>query len=91
MDRCGEASAASESELHPRRRSRLPEQRAGHIAADIRPVHRRIMFCDAGEGQCAGRVDVIEYLGADTFMVVDCGRLGACTIGDWCPEIRIVL
>lgn len=41
VDRCGEASAASESEFRPHRRSRLPEQRASHIAADIGPAHRR--------------------------------------------------
>ncbi len=44
----------------------------------IRPEHVRL--CEPGEGQCAGRVDVIEYLGADTFLVVDCGRLGALTV-----------
>ena len=42
------------------------------------PTH--ITPCDADKGQCAGRVDVIEYLGADTFVVVDCGRLGALMV-----------
>ena len=44
----------------------------------IRPEH--ISVCTPDEGQCAGRVDVIEYLGADTFLVVDCGPLGALTV-----------
>ncbi len=44
----------------------------------IRPEH--ITLCDPGDGQCAGRIDVIEYLGADTFFLVDCGHLGALTV-----------
>ena len=44
----------------------------------IRPEH--ISICAPGEGQCNGRVDVIEYLGADTFLVVDCGGLGPVTV-----------
>ena len=44
----------------------------------IRPEH--ISVCVEGEGQCAGEVDVVEYLGADTFLVVDCGGLGALTV-----------
>ena len=44
----------------------------------IRPEH--IAVCAPHEGQCAGRVDVIEYLGADTFLVVDCGDLGPVTV-----------
>ena len=44
----------------------------------IRPEH--ISVCAPGEGQCAGHVDVIEYLGADTFLLVDCGGLGSLTV-----------
>ena len=44
----------------------------------IRPEH--ISLCAPGEGQCAGEVDVVEYLGSDTFLVVDCGGLGALTV-----------
>ena len=44
----------------------------------IRPEH--VSICDPADGQCAGRVDVVEYLGADTFLVVDCGPLGALTV-----------
>ena len=44
----------------------------------IRPEH--ISVCKPEGGQCAGRVDVVEYLGADTFLLVDCGPLGALTV-----------
>ena len=44
----------------------------------IRPEH--IAVCAPDEGQCTGRVDVIEYLGADTFLVLDCGDLGPVTV-----------
>ncbi len=44
----------------------------------IRPEH--ILIGAAGEGQCDGRVDVVEYLGADTFVVVDCGPLGQISV-----------
>ncbi|MFQ5623184.1 MAG: ABC transporter ATP-binding protein [Paracoccaceae bacterium] len=33
-----------------------------------------------GEGHCDGTVDVAEYLGADTFLIVDCGTLGKLTV-----------
>ena len=44
----------------------------------IRPEH--ISVCAPGEGECAGEVDVVEYLGADTFLVVDCAGLGPLTV-----------
>ena len=44
----------------------------------IRPEH--ISVCEPDAGQCAGEVDVVEYLGADTFLLVDCGGLGALTV-----------
>ncbi|PSL18260.1 ABC transporter ATP-binding protein [Shimia abyssi] len=37
----------------------------------IRPEHIGVVA--AGTGQCDGTVEVIEYLGADTFLIVDCG------------------
>ncbi|KFE33958.1 ABC transporter ATP-binding protein [Thioclava atlantica] len=40
----------------------------------IRPEH--ISLVGEGEGQCDGRVDVVEFLGADTFILFDCGPLG---------------
>ena len=48
------------------------------VRIGIRPEH--VTLCDAEDGQCAGRVEVIEYLGADTFLVVDCDRIGALTV-----------
>ena len=64
---------------------RLEGGRGGAFEGEGEPAHlgvrpEHVTLCDAGEGQCAGRVDVIEYLGADTFVVVDCGRLGALTV-----------
>jgi len=44
----------------------------------IRPEH--ITVCAPEEGQCAGRIDVVEYLGADTYLVVECGGIGALTV-----------
>jgi len=60
----------------------LEEQRSGHYAHDnksavkvgIRPEH--IALVSAGEGQCDGEVEVIEYLGADTFILLNCGKVG---------------
>ena len=45
---------------------------AAHLG--IRPEH--IALGPKGTGQCDGRVDVVEYLGADSFVVMDCGELG---------------
>ncbi|PWE50809.1 ABC transporter ATP-binding protein [Thioclava sp. NG1] len=44
----------------------------------IRPEH--ISLVAEGEGQCDGRVDVVEFLGADTFILFDCGPLGAINV-----------
>jgi len=44
----------------------------------IRPEH--ITLGAAGTGQCDGTVDVLEYLGADTFVIVDCGASGQVTV-----------
>ncbi len=43
----------------------------------IRPEH--IVLGEAGNGVCDGLVDVIEYLGADTFVIIDAGPLGQMT------------
>jgi multiple sugar transport system ATP-binding protein len=45
---------------------------ASHLG--IRPEH--ITLGPTGSGQCDGVVDVLEYLGADTFVIVDAGPLG---------------
>jgi multiple sugar transport system ATP-binding protein len=44
----------------------------------IRPEH--ITVADAGQGHCDARVDVLEYLGADTFVIADAGPLGQITL-----------
>jgi len=44
----------------------------------IRPEH--ITLGAPGTGACDGVVDVIEYLGADTLLVIDCGPEGRVTV-----------
>ena len=44
----------------------------------IRPEH--ISIGKSGEGHCDGLVDLIEFLGADTFVVFDCGDCGTLTV-----------
>jgi multiple sugar transport system ATP-binding protein len=44
----------------------------------IRPEH--ITLVDAGEGECDAVVEVVEYLGADTFLMVDGGPLGHISV-----------
>ena len=44
----------------------------------IRPEHIDIIQGDGGDVQ--GTVDVLEYLGADTFVVMDCGAAGQVTV-----------
>ncbi|WP_223420844.1 ABC transporter ATP-binding protein [Tateyamaria pelophila] len=51
---------------------------AGATQVGIRPEH--IEVGAAGTGQCDGTVDVIEYLGADTFVLFDCGGAGAINV-----------
>ncbi|WP_420326157.1 ABC transporter ATP-binding protein [Mameliella sp.] len=48
------------------------------VKVGIRPEHIRIGA--EGEGMMDGTVDVLEYLGADTFLIVDCGPLGRVTV-----------
>jgi len=44
----------------------------------IRPEH--ITLAPAGSGDLQGKVDVLEYLGADTFVIMDCGAAGQITV-----------
>ncbi|MBU2961138.1 ABC transporter ATP-binding protein [Citreicella sp. C3M06] len=44
----------------------------------IRPEH--ITLGAPGSGQIDGTVDVLEYLGADTYVIADCGSAGKLTI-----------
>jgi multiple sugar transport system ATP-binding protein len=50
---------------------------AGADGLGLRPEHLRLMA--EGEGPIAGTVDVLEYLGADTFVIVDGGAAGRIT------------
>ena len=48
------------------------------VSFGIRPEH--ITLTDAGSGQIQGTVDVLEYLGADTFVIMSCGDAGQITV-----------
>lgn len=43
----------------------------------IRPEH--IVLGESGTGQCDGTVEIVEYLGADTFVVFNCAGAGTLT------------
>ena len=64
------------------------------VELGVRPEH--ISVVSVGEGACDGVVEVVEYLGADTFLVVDCGDVGRLTVrvaGDTMlrPDTRVGL
>ena len=44
------------------------------VKLGIRPEH--IELADPEGAACTGRVEVVEYLGADTYLYLDCGDLG---------------
>ncbi|MEM1428734.1 MAG: sn-glycerol-3-phosphate ABC transporter ATP-binding protein UgpC [Pseudomonadota bacterium] len=44
----------------------------------VRPEH--IGLVADGQGACSGLVDVVEFLGADTFVIIDAGALGQITV-----------
>ncbi|MEL6643792.1 MAG: ABC transporter ATP-binding protein [Pseudomonadota bacterium] len=50
----------------------------GAVQVGVRPEH--ITLGAVGDGQCDGVIDMVEYLGADSFLVVDCGDLGQVTV-----------
>ncbi len=54
----------------------------------VRPEHIRV--CAAGEGQCDGKIEVIEYLGADSFLILDVGQEDKVVVrvsgDDWSHE-----
>jgi multiple sugar transport system ATP-binding protein len=64
---------------------RLPGGRGGAYPGARTPAHlgvrpEHIAIGPGGSGQCDGVVDLVEYLGADTFVIVDAGGLGRITI-----------
>ena len=46
----------------------------------IRPEHIGIVEADASEASCAGEVELVEYLGAETYVYVACAELGSLTV-----------
>ncbi len=48
------------------------------VTLGIRPEHIDVL--PEGQGACDGTVDLLEYLGADTYVIVDCGELGKVTL-----------
>nr|CAA6827365.1 MAG: Various polyols ABC transporter, ATP-binding component [uncultured Thiotrichaceae bacterium] len=48
------------------------------VKMGIRPEH--ISLVAAGNAQCDGKVEVVEYLGADTFILLDCGAIGQVSV-----------
>ncbi|MEM1045290.1 MAG: sn-glycerol-3-phosphate ABC transporter ATP-binding protein UgpC [Pseudomonadota bacterium] len=48
------------------------------VKLGIRPEH--IGLVDAADGACTGRIEVVEYLGADSFVYVDVDGLGTLTV-----------
>ncbi len=51
---------------------------AGTVSLGVRPEH--IKLVDPGAGNLQGKVDVLEYLGADTFVIMECGAAGQVTV-----------
>ena len=56
---------------------RLPDSK-GAAKVGVRPEHLQIGA--PGEGIMDGTIDVLEYLGADTFLIVDGGTAGQITV-----------
>lgn len=57
----------------------VPDPQKGQVAhIGIRP--EAITPTDRGNGQIDGTVDVVEYLGADTYLIINCDTLGQITI-----------
>ncbi|MBV1927582.1 MAG: ABC transporter ATP-binding protein [Rhodobacteraceae bacterium] len=50
----------------------------GAVSLGIRPEH--ISLVESGSGHISGTVDVLEYLGADTFLIISCGETEKITV-----------
>jgi multiple sugar transport system ATP-binding protein len=44
------------------------------VSLGVRPEH--IELVEMGSGQIQGKVDALEYLGADTYVIMSCGEAG---------------
>ena len=51
---------------------------ANAVSVGMRPEH--IDLVASGKGHLQGTVDVLEYLGADTFLILSCGDAGQVTV-----------
>ena len=49
----------------------------GAAQVGCRPEH--LEFCNAGEGLIDGTVELVEYLGADEYVLLNCGNAGSVT------------
>jgi multiple sugar transport system ATP-binding protein len=70
-------------QLEDARRGDYPHQNPVATHLGIRPEH--LTIANAGSGVCDGKVEVVEYLGSDTFVLVDCaaaGQISVRVIGD---------
>ncbi|MEM9787115.1 MAG: ABC transporter ATP-binding protein, partial [Pseudomonadota bacterium] len=56
----------------------LPSIPGGAVSVGMRPEHVDIV--ESGAGNLQGIVDVLEYLGADTFLILSCGDAGRVTV-----------
>lgn len=48
------------------------------VSLGVRPEH--IELVEMGSGQIQGKVDALEYLGADTYVIMSCGEAGQITV-----------
>ncbi|MEM1236400.1 MAG: ABC transporter ATP-binding protein [Pseudomonadota bacterium] len=55
--------------------SSVPEWGQGADQVGVRPEHLTI-----GDGPLSGKVDVVEYLGAESYIIADCGAAGSVTV-----------
>lgn len=60
------------------RSSDYPNTDASATQVGIRPEH--ITLVPQGDGECDGHVEVVEYLGADTFILLQCGAAGPMSV-----------
>ncbi|KMW56830.1 Various polyols ABC transporter, ATP-binding component [Candidatus Rhodobacter oscarellae] len=73
---CGAADGAFM--LQGGRGSAFDMARGAPAHLGIRPEH--IVLGAAGSGNCDGTVEVVEYLGADSYVFVNCGPLGVVNV-----------
>lgn len=70
--------SGSHYQLDGGRQGDYPYQHANAVQMGIRPEH--LSLTKAGDGVCDGQVEVVEYLGSDTFVLIDCAGLGQISV-----------